>query len=449
LWAVAALAGLLMTGCLRAPDRYAQSSLDVKVNPAPVFEHQGKPFCFEGTNNYYLIFKPRPMVDAVLESAAAMKLKVMRAWGFIDRGSLDGTVPDLKGEAGKEGVYFQYWDPKTKEPAFNDGPDGLERLDYVVYKADQLGLKLIVVLTNNWQDFGGMDQYLLWYGLDKHDLFYTDPRVKEAYKGWVSHLIHRKNTLTGRLYRDEPAIFSWELANEPRAISGKGFDRRDGWTNSTITDWVAEMSAFIKSLDRNHLVSVGDEGFFNGGGDHWTYKANDGVDHVALTSAAGVDFGTFHMYPEDWGTPPGWTDNWILDHLKAARELKKPTVLEEYGWKVTRDGSQRVVSGLEERESIYARWNEIILRRGGAGSMFWMLADKNESGALYNDYDHYTLYRGIDSAQMMFDIARRFDAEAPACKAAEPYAGRRAPSEFVRTLVPGESELLASLGGMP
>jgi mannan endo-1,4-beta-mannosidase len=446
-WVRAVAAGLLLSACVRAPDRRVESSLDVKEKPLPVFEYQGKPFCFAGTNNYYVIFKPRPMVDAVLESAAAMKLKVMRLWAFLDRGSLDGSVPDLKGEPGKDGVYFQYWDPKARAPAFNDGPNGLERLDYVVYKAEKLGLKLIMVLTNNWQDFGGMDQYLLWYGLDRHDLFYTDPRVKAAYKGWILHLLHRRNTLTGRLYKEEPAIFSWELANEPRAISGKGFDRRDGWTTSTLTDWVTEMSAYIKSLDPNHLVSVGDEGFLNSDGDHWTYRATDGVDHVAMTSAPGIDFGTFHMYPEDWGTVEGWAEEWIRDHVKVARELGKPTVLEEYGWKVKRDEHQRATRGREERELRYGRWNETLLRGGGAGSMFWMLADEDETGALYPDYDHFTLYRGIDSAPMMAELAERFDAEAPGCKAAEPYAGRRAPSEFVRTLVPGESELLASLGG--
>lgn len=438
------LAGLLL-GCSRGAF-FAQSGADVKALPTPVFEYEGKPFCFAGANNYYLSYKPRPVVDAVLEAAAAMDLKVLRLWAFLDRGALDGSVPDLMGEPGKDGVYFQYWDAGAKRPSYNDGPNGLERLDYVVSKAEKLGLKLILVLTNNWQDFGGMDQYLLWYGLDQHHLFYTDARVREAYKAWAAHLIQRKNVFSGRLYRDEPSILAWELANEPRAISGKGFDRRNGWTSATITSWAAEMSAYIKSLDPNHLVSVGDEGFLDRDGEHWTYRAADGVDHEALTSVPGVDFATFHMYPEHWSTPPGWDEAWILDHLEVARRLKKPSVLEEYGWQVERDEAQRVVRGREARDQRYRSWNELLLERGGAGSMIWMLADRDETGALYPDYDHFTIYRGRDSAQLLTEFARRFETESPACKAAEPYAGRRAPSEFVRTLVPGESELLASLG---
>ena len=34
--------------------------------------------------------------------------------------------------------------------------------------------------------------------------------------------------------------------------------------------------------------------------------------------------------------PEGFGEQWILDHLEVARELGKPTILEEYGMKVTR-----------------------------------------------------------------------------------------------------------------
>ncbi len=435
---------LLALGCLRTPDRYVKTSLDQTAPPPAVFALEGKPFCFSGTNNYYLSYKPRPMVDALLESAAAMELKVVRTWGFIDRGSLDGSVPVLEGEGHKDGVYFQYWDPAKKAPAYNDGPDGLEHLDYAIAKAGQVGVKLMIVLTNNWRDFGGMDQYLVWYGLQQHHQFYTDTRVFEAYKAWAQHLITRKNTVTGVVYRDDPTIFGWELANEPRCKSGRNFDTSAGWSTSTLTEWVNETSAYVKSIDPNHLVSVGDEGFLNGGGDHWTYKANDGVDHAELLRVPGIDFGTFHMYPEDWGTGPTWGDHWILDHLEAARRANKPTLLEEYGFKVTRDGKQLVTAGLEERERLYRRWNEIMLRKDGAAVLFWMLADKEHGDQLYPDYDHYTIYRGRDSAALLQDVAERFPSQASACVKAQKDWPHVEPSKFVSVVRAFGAERVAS-----
>ena len=31
----------------------------------------------------------------------------------------------------------------------------------------------------------------------------------------------------------------------------------------TVTNWAKEISAYIKTLDSNHLVALGDEGFYN------------------------------------------------------------------------------------------------------------------------------------------------------------------------------------------
>ncbi len=77
-------------------------------------------------------------------------------------------------------------------------------------------MKVIVVLTNNWKEFGGMDQYVRWRGGGHHDDFYTDATIRGWYRAWVAHLLNRRNVYTGRLYKDEPAIFAWELANELR-----------------------------------------------------------------------------------------------------------------------------------------------------------------------------------------------------------------------------------------
>lgn len=123
----------------------------------PELRLQGKIFRFAGTNNYYLMYKSQYMVDDVLETAAASGFTVLRMWGSLEIGNQDGSN-SIHGKA--DGVYFQYWD--GTKPAYNDGADGLQHLDYVIYRAGQLGIKLVIPFVNNWNAFGGMDQYVRW-----------------------------------------------------------------------------------------------------------------------------------------------------------------------------------------------------------------------------------------------------------------------------------------------
>jgi mannan endo-1,4-beta-mannosidase len=191
------------------------------------------------------------------------------------------------------------------------------------------------------------------------------------------------------------------------------------------------MSAYIKSLDPNHMVAVGDEGFLNGGGEHWAYAANDGVDHEALTAVPTIDFGTFHLYPEHWNTTLEWGQKWIVDHLRVARRLGKPTILEEYGIQVGRDAHGNIVQGLDERLHYYRLWNEAMLMNGGNGAMPWILSGIDVAGGVYEDYDRFTLYRGDETATLLSEYARRFTFEAPACVSAEGPSAEP-PSPFVR-----------------
>ncbi|HET7542879.1 MAG TPA: cellulase family glycosylhydrolase [Polyangiaceae bacterium] len=411
-------------GCAAPHTPPARSASQVAVNAPTNFELDGKPFCFVGANNYYLAYAPHPMVDDVLESARAMGVKVVRTWGFIDRGSLDGRVRSIDGDGTKRGFYFQAWDPLAKRAIFNDGPNGLSGLDYALAKAGQLGLKLVLVLTNNWPEFGGMDQYLAWFGLSTHSDFYRDARVRQAYRAYLEHLALRVNGITNRVYREDPTIFAWELANEPRGSVGT--------PSGVVTGWAGEMSSYLKSIDPNHLVAVGDEGFLDGESEHWTYHADNGIDHRALTALPNVDYGTYHLYPEAWGTGFGWSERWLDDHLRVARELGKPSVLEEYGLTVTRDRLGRVSDGLPLRLENYRAWNERVLAHGGNAAMFWLLVGRDsEHGGVYPDYDRFSVYRGDETADLLSRFARRFAENAPACADAGA-AGNGLPSAFVR-----------------
>jgi len=419
-------------------DRFEPIEVTRTTEPSPYFVKDGQPFCFAGTNNYYLIYKSQQAALDVLDVAVKMKLRVLRMWAYLDRGSLDGTMPNIREPGHKEGFYFQHWDPVAGRPAYNDGSDGLERLDWVLAEARKRGIALTLVLTNNWRDFGGMDQYLLWYGLSKHHEFYTNDRVRAAFKDWLEHVVTRVSSIDGMRYIDDPAIFAWELANEPRTINYESYDSPDGWDKTTITRWADEMSTFVKSLDPNHMVAVGDEGFLDGGRNNWAYEAPYGVDNEAFTRLPNVDFGTYHLYPDHWGLGHRFGNDWIEDHIAVSRRVDKPMVLEEYGIHVRRkeETAGPIVHGWDRRKVAYLNWNNLVLDRGGQASMFWILSGLEEPGRLYPDYDHFTVYDGDETFDLLRGYAERMPTAAAACALAaghdhgprSPFIGwRRAP----------------------
>lgn len=419
--------------------------------PSAVFLQGGKPFCFAGSNNYYLTFKDRAMVDDVFTQAKAMGLKVLRTWAFVDRGSIDDSVPstdrnEYEPYGTKQGVYFQYWDTATKSVAYNEGSakdDGLGRLDYVLAKAKENDIKMVLVLTNNWKEFGGMDQYLKWFDLHYHHEFYTDARPRQAYKNYAAHLINRVNTITKVAYKDDPSIFAWELANEPRCRNFGQYDRIQDCKADTITSWVKEMSSHIKSLDPNHMVSVGDEGFFNRPGQSAEqYNGKDGADHEAFLGLASIDFGTFHLYPDNWSTGNKWGNKWIIDHIEAAQKARKPTVLEEYGVAIKRDDKTgKVTGGFDRRRTAYLNWNNLLLKGGGNASMFWILVGidpGNKDTGRYQDYDHFSVYNLPDdeSATLLRQSASEFSSTARACELATAAGVTGPASPFVTVAAP-------------
>lgn len=423
----ALLCCLLLPACLRTkgaaaapPDPYELLQVEENRTTTAAFVLDGKPLCFQGTNNYYLIYKSRRMVDDIFVQAKAMNLKVLRLWAFLDRGSLDGSVPSIDGDGTKDGVYFRFWDPVAQQPVINDGENGLQRLDYVLTQARRHDVRLILVLTNNWREFGGIDQYVTWYrqqGAKYHDDFFTHPGIRQAYKDYAAHLIDRVNSIDGMPYRDDPAIFAWELANEPRCRNGRDLDRADGWDTTTLVRWAEEMSAFIRSRDPNHLIAVGDEGFLAGGGSSWIYEAQDGVDHQALAGVEHVDFATFHLYPDHWGLSFEQGYRWIEAHLEVARRVGKPTILEEYGTIVQREPTSfELTWGWERRQAAYRNWNELMRKRGGSGSMFWMLAGVDDRFGTYPDYDGFQVYQGLPTAELLTELAQQHERHAAACK---------------------------------
>jgi mannan endo-1,4-beta-mannosidase len=221
---------------------------------------------------------------------------------------------------------------------FSDGrQDWPERFDALVSDAAVEGVRLILPLVNHWRDFGGAAAYLAELGIKGPvEEFYRHPDARRLYRERVAAVVSR--------HADSPSILAWELANEPRC------DR------DLLVDWAREMSAHVKSLDRNHLLAVGDEG-----------QETD-----ALLAIPEIDFGTYHWYPELWGMRPEDGRQWTARHIDAGRRAGKPVVLEEYG-----------LRDVAARERWYPEW---VRRAGeGGGSLLWMIGARNPETAGFRD----------------------------------------------------------------
>src|SRR5450759_547260 len=340
------------------------------------FMLDGKTFAFDGTNTYRPMLSGNEIIDKIMAATADNHFRVLRTWAFNDIGQQDGTDSVDKFNTS---MYFHDWD--GKQPAFNDGEDGLQRLDYVIASASKHNVKLILPLVNNWGAFGGMDQYVLWAGLTYHSDFYTDAKVRQWYKDWATHLLNRVNTVTGVKYKDDPTIMAWELANEPRCGASGALKASPDCKTDTITAWAKEMSTFVRSVDGNHLIGLGDEGFMcDKAATAWTMACSQGTDPRAIAALPDIDVVGLHLYPDFSKHDPAWSVDYINKHLAIGTELKKPVFLGEYGWKDT-----------STRNAVFKQWLDAFKAGGGDGANFWMMQPRDKDYTP-TDSDGFTVY---------------------------------------------------------
>lgn len=283
------------------------------------------------------------------------------------------------------------------DPAFHDQNEWnealLQGLDFVLAEMAARGQRAVLYLTNFWEWSGGMMTYLYWtnggHFVDMDDSaqpwpafpdataqFYASRAAVERFTEALQTLVLRTNSITGQPYRDDPTIFSWQLANEPRpgvsqAVVEENIDAYCSWIQST--------ARLIKSLDPNHLVATGSEGLVGSGNRADYYlRAHDSSD---------VDYLTAHIWPQNWNwiTPHDLdatfsnaeqlTQNYIQAHIEFAQQLGRPLVIEEFGF--PRDGGRfDCESSTHFRDRFYALIHDAVLesvRSNGPlrGSNFW------------------------------------------------------------------------------
>lgn len=329
------------------------------------FSLNGNPFRFVGTNAYYLpnYKKLDPqVVERAFQAFNMAGISVVRMWAFYD-----GFDCGYSAEDDTENVI------QLTPGVYNE--EALEHLDFIIAKGKRQNIRFILPFVNYWDELGGICQYNTWAGAEKPSqnmtFFITNHKTQKWFKDYVDMLLNRVNIYTGVAYKDEPAIFSWQIINEGR---NKGQDPR------ILRDWYQEMAQYIKSIDPNHLVGTGEEGFDEGVPPDYTkhkysntyaLRANEGTSYILNTAIPEIDYGNAHWYPTEFGF--GYSVNqemliaqeaWLSDHQRIAAGLGKPFILGEYGFPGW--GDERVVTMYR---SLWRTAEEIHLD----GSLFWQL----------------------------------------------------------------------------
>ncbi|XP_019437008.1 PREDICTED: mannan endo-1,4-beta-mannosidase 2-like [Lupinus angustifolius] len=328
------------------------------------FMLDGKAFYVNGWNSYWLMAQSvdeetRPRVREMLKNGADMGLTVCRTWAFND-----GDYKALQISPGR----------------FNE--QTFKALDYVIAEARQHGIRLLLSLVNDLNAYGGKNQYVKWawqegIGISSsNDSFFFDPSIRSYFKNYIKAVLTRKNTINGIEYRNDPTIFGWELINEPRCMSDLSGD--------TLQEWIEEMSAFVKLIDKNHLLTIGLEGFYGPNDpkdltvnpEYWASKL--GSDFIRNSKTTNIDFTSVHIYPDQWFPDQEFEDQlkfvykWMRSHIEDGDTvLKKPVLFSEYGLSETMANFT-----LSNREKMHKTISDIIYKsakknRSGAGALVW------------------------------------------------------------------------------
>ena len=256
----------------------------------------------------------------------------------------------LVGSDGPEGVAYKVEPVLQKEPGvYNDTL--LRGLDYLLDQMARRDMHAVLYFNNSWEWSGGYGQYLEWAGdgkallpsvdgyenyVDHVSRFVKNDKAKELYYDHVRNIVTRTNMVTGKAYKDDPTIFSWQIGNEPRAFA------RDSVTKAAFADWMCTSATLIKSLDPNHMVSSGSEGLYGCEVDMELFEK--------IHAHKDFDYLNVHIWPLVWRwvtkdtfadsvcVANEMTEKYLTAHFPVADRLGKPIVLEEFGY--PRDGNR-------------------------------------------------------------------------------------------------------------
>lgn len=376
------------------------------------FVENGRPFDYVGWNEYDL-FTRQDTTVAHLEGTAEGEIlqpgTVLSWQEQIDRQMLEAERHGLS--------VLRTWafDLNAGDPyAFDPGANGnyneqtFQKLDYIMDSAKRHHIKVILTLSNYWNDYGGIQQYANKVGLANKLQFFTSDAANALFQAYVAHVVNRVNTVNGVAYKNDPTLFAWELMNEPRSDCADDPTAAGGATGqycdpsgNTVRNWIASTAAFVKGLDPKHMVTAGGEGHglvqTPDGPFQWARTdEGDGNEPFYVQDVPGIDFVNFHPYPNaSWAQYTFKQSNALVaGEVRMGLKTGKPVVMEEFGIDRAQPITDASGNVIQPTSASYlptrVTWYDAMLNQcyvnGCAGSNIWMIADWHDANLNVNIY---------------------------------------------------------------
>ena len=272
-------------------------------------------------------------------------------------------------------------------------------LDRLMQIANEEGVRLIVPLIAYRSALRGDPST---YGPD----FWTvGSATNLKFKNMLAQLLGRTNSLTGRLYRDDPAIFGWQTGNE--LVIGDDAERRH---------WLHDIAAYIKQLAPHQLLIDGRN------------RPTDVFDRYdEFVSDDHLDAVSYHTYVNlPQADSPAGTLRLIRGQLRG----KKPLIVTE-------------VAMYTPPAVLRALLDEVVAD-GTVGANWWGVRFHNRDGGFYKHSDRGSQYEDLnwpgftDSRGDLPEVAR----ERELLGILREYAGRIAGRPPVAPTVPAAPVML-------
>lgn len=224
-------------------------------------------------------------------------------------------------------------------------------LDLILALCPEYDVRVIIpfIASQRFKEWRGVDEFSLLSGKEPGS-FWTDEMVKADFRHFLDFILNRKNTVSGILYKDDPAVLAWQFGNEFSSYAPDRGLSAEEW-ETPITDWCIEMAAYIKSVDAKHLI-------LEAGGDRARFLADPNIDIIST-----------HLY-EYWNRLAGlpYELGPLAEEEWAECEGVKPLMVDEFGL-----GTFENVSSLIRT----------IRESGISGGLLWSIRGHRRDGGFY------------------------------------------------------------------